>query len=825
MIKELKDYLIVKKSGLFDPAYYLVNNPDVRRADIDPLWHYVNFGWKEGRNPSASFSVNYYLNKYSDVNAANINPLIHYIRYGRREQRNSTDKISYDNPSSENIGNKKAITSYKIFVKIKEIGLINTIKRAIDIYKYEGRVSFLRNISKKVNSLDKNPFNNNYHNPILGNHINFLSIAETAQFNMISTHSEIDIVICVHNALEDFRNCISSIRKNTTPPYRLVIVDDDSNEETKNYIAEIYSLDNTIRLITNTKNLGYTKSANKGLQESHTNYVVLMNSDVIVTSRWLENMESVFLLNEKVGIVGPMSNTASWQSIPKLLEGSDWARNPLPAGVSIDGYGNALSKFTKPVFPAVPLINGFCMMIRKEVFSEIGFFDDDAFPIGYGEEDDFILRARKAGWEARWADNTYIFHAQSRSFTDFKRLKLSKDSMAKLKTKHGETIITDSCQYLTDSLIFKGIREHSKYVAEREKIIELGRRKFNQKRLLFVLPIAAAGGGANVVIDEALSMIEMGVDVRIFNLTPNKRGTMEGYPNLQVPMSFGEIGDLKNLIPLYDAVIATANISVEWIMRNIHGKTIFGYYIQGFEPLCYDPNSNSYNIALTSYTLSPRIIRFTKTEWTRRQVLINTGMDSNIIGISVNTDLFRKIKDQNRSKIRVAGMIRPSTDYRAPKLTMEVFREISNKYRDSVEIWIYGCDTNDQDFYKLPVDFSWNSLGVLTQKQVVSFFNEIDIFCDFSSHQAMGLSVLEAMCCGCSVVVPENGGTVEYIQNEINGIIVDTSSKETCVDNLARLIENPSLVEKLKQNAISTANKFYVENAAINILSTLFPSV
>ena len=55
----------IKKSGLFDEKYYLLHNPDVRVADTDPLRHYINFGWREGRNPSAQFDTKFYLKNNS----------------------------------------------------------------------------------------------------------------------------------------------------------------------------------------------------------------------------------------------------------------------------------------------------------------------------------------------------------------------------------------------------------------------------------------------------------------------------------------------------------------------------------------------------------------------------------------------------------------------------------------------------------------------------------------------------------------------------------------------------------------------------------------
>lgn len=82
MFKNLRDYWIIKKSGLFDPVYYLMNYPDVRRADIDPLLHYIWYGWKEGRNPSNEFGTRFYLESNAEIRDAKINPLLHYILHG-----------------------------------------------------------------------------------------------------------------------------------------------------------------------------------------------------------------------------------------------------------------------------------------------------------------------------------------------------------------------------------------------------------------------------------------------------------------------------------------------------------------------------------------------------------------------------------------------------------------------------------------------------------------------------------------------------------------------------------------------------------------------
>lgn len=74
-------------SNGFDPSYYLARNPDVQAAGVDPYQHFLNSGWSEGRDPSASFSTTGYRNANPDVKAAGANPLLHYDSSGWREGR------------------------------------------------------------------------------------------------------------------------------------------------------------------------------------------------------------------------------------------------------------------------------------------------------------------------------------------------------------------------------------------------------------------------------------------------------------------------------------------------------------------------------------------------------------------------------------------------------------------------------------------------------------------------------------------------------------------------------------------------------------------
>ena len=82
-IRFAKEYRLVVNSGLFDSAFYLEQNPDVRRTGIDPLLHYLAYGALEGRDPHPLFDSDWYLQQNPDLAAAGVNPLVDYLRRGR----------------------------------------------------------------------------------------------------------------------------------------------------------------------------------------------------------------------------------------------------------------------------------------------------------------------------------------------------------------------------------------------------------------------------------------------------------------------------------------------------------------------------------------------------------------------------------------------------------------------------------------------------------------------------------------------------------------------------------------------------------------------
>ncbi len=135
---QFRMYKKIKKSGLFDSVYYLINNRDVRVADMDPIAHYIRYGWKEGRNPSEKFNTSFYLNSNPDVKESGKNPLLHYIEVGSKQGRlphppDNHPMSEYNDSESRIFGENISINTYPRSQSMTEIGVKEIVDKKISI--------------------------------------------------------------------------------------------------------------------------------------------------------------------------------------------------------------------------------------------------------------------------------------------------------------------------------------------------------------------------------------------------------------------------------------------------------------------------------------------------------------------------------------------------------------------------------------------------------------------------------------------------------------------------------------------------------------------
>ncbi len=221
----------------------------------------------------------------------------------------------------------------------------------------------------------------------------------------------VDIIIPIYNAYEDLTKCLESVYKHTDlEKNRLILVNDNSPDERIKPFLEQQTEKKAI-VFHNDSNKGFSNNVNLGIMQSTANDVILLNSDTVVTERWIEKILECAYSDGSIGTVTPLSNNATLCSVPEFCE-----ENTLPEYLDIDHAGRIVEQCSMKKYPRITVAHGFCMFIKREVIDAIGYFDAETFELGYGEENDFCNRAEQAGYHHVMCDNTYIFHSGTKSF-------------------------------------------------------------------------------------------------------------------------------------------------------------------------------------------------------------------------------------------------------------------------------------------------------------------------------------------------------------------------------------------------------------------------
>ena len=271
----------------------------------------------------------------------------------------------------------------------------------------------------------------------------------------------VDIIVCVHNALDDVRCCLESISETRNAGrHKLIIVDDGSESPTAEYLNHFSDVMPYCELYRNDVAQGYSKAANRGLAASTGELVILLNSDTIVTHDWVGKLSDAVFSTPGAGIVGPLSNAASYQSIPEYRgSGSQTAINRLASDLTPEDMNLYCERWTTAhILPRVPLIHGFCFCITRQLIDQIGYFDEENFPRGYGEENDYCFRATDAGFGLVVATHTYIFHAKSKSYTDRERVPLMKAASQTFRRIHGHSRVKRAERSMAENPILVTLR-------------------------------------------------------------------------------------------------------------------------------------------------------------------------------------------------------------------------------------------------------------------------------------------------------------------------------------------------------------------------------
>jgi len=593
---------------------------------------------------------------------------------------------------------------------------------------------------------------------------------------------DVDIIVPVFNSLHVVKLCLNSVLSCTNWPYRLIIVDDASDEKTKEYLDVFAKAHPEHIVITNKTNRGFAATVNRGLLAGTSPYICLLNSDVIVTPGWLTKLVISLNADERNQIVNPTTNNTALINV-----------NMQP-GTSYLDMNRAIELMSGQDYPEI-MPTGFCFMFFRSLINKIGIFDESYK--NYGEESDFFMRTITykddngvyPRYRAIMADNTYVFHERGTSFsqlgadTHMGYRKIASERFNKLWPSY-----KDWASNYNPTNVLKGLRGNISSPWFKTEY------KYN---VCWVVYSTSFCGGMKYITDIVNALIERGVNVKVVRLLREDKSEQAVMGELRTsPIVFNSVEDMlanfNERVFTKGIVIAATNELVDAVSSlcklNTDLKPLL--HSQSYDP-GIAPDKETKLLMSENYSKMPII----SNAWWLNEVAKNkhNAKSFGFVRPGVDLDLFYpRNREKGDERKTILFMMNQFYPFKGADRGKEVIQHLWNRAaKKGVEVRIFACGIDN--IPELPIV---TCLGGISQTRLAQLLgSEVDVFCDPSHIHSYGMPAIEAMASGAVPVLWDNAGIKEYATNEETALIFpnDTEASVLAIKIFELLIDEPKL--------------------------------
>jgi len=245
----------------------------------------------------------------------------------------------------------------------------------------------------------------------------------------------VSIIVLSYNSKNDLKTFLSSLEKLSYPNYEVILADNASKDDSPKYVKDCFAW---VKIIKNSKNLGYAEANNQAAKASNGEYLLFLNADTWVKPNLLDALVSTVTSNQKIGVSACMQLSYDGKRF-------------LNTGLTTDLFSHPVLTNSQQ---SILYSDGASLFVKKSVFQQIGGFDPQYFM--YGEDVDLCWRVLLAGYDVVSVPSAVIGH------------------------KSGGTLIQSGETYQ--------ISKFRRYLAERNSLRTI-LKNYSVHTLIFLLPI------------------------------------------------------------------------------------------------------------------------------------------------------------------------------------------------------------------------------------------------------------------------------------------------------------------------------------------------
>ena len=226
---------------------------------------------------------------------------------------------------------------------------------------------------------------------------------------------DLSIIVISYNTKQITKDCLESIiksLKNSSINYEIIVIDNISNDDSLEMLRKYSNKYSNIELIENKENVGFGRANNQGVKLAKSDYILFLNSDIIVLEDAIEKLYNFYKQNENtINFLG--GKLLNKDMTPQPSSAPFYSLSVVFAALFVRGDYWGLTRNSPNTIKETDWVSGACIIAKKEYFNRISGFDERVFM--YMDEVDLLYRAKKKGMSVYFYPEARFIHLGSAS--------------------------------------------------------------------------------------------------------------------------------------------------------------------------------------------------------------------------------------------------------------------------------------------------------------------------------------------------------------------------------------------------------------------------